>query len=115
MYMKRMTRLCTLLVLGFSGTVMAALPRASAVPGGVLVVDLADAAAPVPEAAWQDRKVLVLTDAGRHKAVVGVALSVEPGNYSLQVREPGGAERALPVRIVAKKYAEQKLKVPQSQ
>jgi murein DD-endopeptidase MepM/ murein hydrolase activator NlpD len=113
--MKPLPHLTALAALVFSGSVMAALPRASAVPGGVLVVDLGDAALPVPEVTWQDHRVLVLTDTGRHKAVVGVALAVEPGAYSLKVREAGGTERTLPVNIVAKKYAEQKLKVAQSQ
>jgi murein DD-endopeptidase MepM/ murein hydrolase activator NlpD len=92
----------------------AALPRASAVPGGVLIVDVGDAALPAPIVEWEDRRVLVTKDAGRYKAVVGVALAVNPGNYSLKVRDAAG-ERALPVRIAPKKYTEQKLTVPQSQ
>jgi murein DD-endopeptidase MepM/ murein hydrolase activator NlpD len=93
---------------------LAALPRASAVPGGVLVVDVGDASQPAPVVEWEGRRVLVATDAGRHKAVVGVALAVNPGDYSLKVRDTAG-ERTLPVRIAPKKYTEQKLTVPQSQ
>jgi murein DD-endopeptidase MepM/ murein hydrolase activator NlpD len=92
----------------------AALPRASAVPGGVLVVDVGDAAQPPPIVEWEGRRVVVTKDAGRHKAVVGVALTVSPGNYALKIRDAGG-ERDLPVRIAPKKYTEQKLTVPQSQ
>jgi murein DD-endopeptidase MepM/ murein hydrolase activator NlpD len=92
----------------------AALPRASPVPGGVLVVDVGDAAQPAPAVEWEGRRVLVTTDAGRHKAVVGVALAVIPGNYSLKIRTAAG-ESTLPVRIAPKKYTEQKLTVPQSQ
>lgn len=89
----------------------AALPRASAMPGGVLIVDLGEANGPAPRAEWQGRQVLVAADAGHFKAVVGVALAVAPGSYSLQVTEAGGAKRAMPVTIVAKKYKEQRLKV----
>ncbi len=92
----------------------AALPRASAVPGGVLVVDVGDAAQPAPTVEWEGRRVLITKDAGRYKAVVGIALAVNPGNYTLKLRDAGG-ERTLPVRIVPKKYAEQRLTVPQSQ
>jgi murein DD-endopeptidase MepM/ murein hydrolase activator NlpD len=95
-------------------SVLAALPRTSAVPGGVVIVDVGDAALPAPQAQWNDTPVLVTRDAGRYKAVVGVALSVTPGDYSLQVRDASG-ERAVPVHIADKKYVEQKLTVKQSQ
>ncbi|MEO6079991.1 MAG: peptidoglycan DD-metalloendopeptidase family protein [Steroidobacteraceae bacterium] len=90
------------------------LPSSSAVPGGVLVIDLGDAGQPAPQVEWEGRRVLVTTDAGHHKAVVGIALAVAPGNYSLKLRDAGG-EHTLPVRIVPKKYTEQRLSVPQSQ
>jgi murein DD-endopeptidase MepM/ murein hydrolase activator NlpD len=107
-------RLALALALLFPALAQGALPRASAVPGGVLVVDVGDAAQPAPVVEWDGRRVVVTTDAGRHKAVVGIALAVQPGNYSLKVRDAAG-ERALPVRIGPKKYTEQKLTVPQSQ
>lgn len=112
--MKMISRNWLLAALLAPALAQAALPRASAVPGGVLIVDLGDAAQPAPTAEWEGRRVLVTTDAGRHKAIVGVALAVAPGNYSLKVRE-GAAERAVPVKIAPKKYTEQKLTVPQSQ
>lgn len=92
----------------------AALPRASAVPGGVLVVDVGDAAQPAPQVEWEGRRVLITQDAGRHKAIVGIALAVNPGSYKLKVRDASG-ERALPVTIAPKRYTEQRLTVPQSQ
>jgi len=93
----------------------AALPRASAVPGGVVVVDLGDAASPAPAAKFQGRPVLVTQEAGRHKAVVGIALSVEPGDYTLEVTDAGGARRSLPVKVAPKKYREQHLTVAPGQ
>jgi murein DD-endopeptidase MepM/ murein hydrolase activator NlpD len=112
--MAMISRLSLAVALLIPAFALAALPRASAVPGGVLVVDVGDASQPAPVVEWEGRRVLVATDAGRHKAVVGVALAVSPGDYSLKVRDAAG-ERTLPVRIAPKKYTEQKLTVPQSQ
>ncbi len=98
-----------------SGAVFSALPRPSAVPGGVLIVDVGDAASPAPRVEWEGRQVLVTTEGGRHRAVVGVALSVAPGNYNLKVHDATSPARTLPVSIKPKKYVEQHLKVPQSQ
>jgi murein DD-endopeptidase MepM/ murein hydrolase activator NlpD len=90
------------------------LPRASAVPGGVVIVDVGDAAQPAPRVEWEGRQVLTVADAGRHKAVVGIALATNPGSYELRVKDAAGT-RAIAVRINDKKYTEQQLKVPQSQ
>ncbi len=92
----------------------AALPRSSAVPGGVVIVDVGDAAQTAPRVEWEGRQVLTVATAGRLKAVVGIALATRPGNYNLGVSDAAGA-RMIAVRIVDKKYVEQKLKVPQSQ
>lgn len=107
--MKRSLLLLLALVLGTPA--FAALPRAAAVPGGVLVVDLGDASQPAPRATWQDRPVLVLAEGGRHRAVVGVALAVEPGDYTLAVTEASGEKRSVPVKIAPQKYREQHLTV----
>jgi murein DD-endopeptidase MepM/ murein hydrolase activator NlpD len=92
----------------------AVLPRSNAVPGGVVIVDLGDAAQPAPRVDWEGRQVLTVATGGRHRAVIGVALATKPGNYSLSVKDAAGA-RMVAVRIADKKYVEQKLKVPQSQ
>jgi len=107
-------RVFALLALFAGGAALAALPRAAAVPGGVLVVDVGDAAQPAPRVEWQGREVLVLPEGGRHRAIVGVALAVDPGNYSLQITDAAGT-RTHPVRIEAKKYREQKLTVAPGQ
>ena len=94
---------------------VAALPRASAVPGGVAVVDLGPATGSAPVAQFEGRPVLVTQDVGRYQAVVGLALAMEPGDYALAVRDAGGASRSLPVKIAAKKYREQHLTVAPGQ
>jgi murein DD-endopeptidase MepM/ murein hydrolase activator NlpD len=92
----------------------AALPRSSAVPGGVVIIDVGDAAQAAPRVEWEGRQVLTVAEGGRHKAVVGVALATKPGSYKLSVKDTAGT-RDIAVRIADKKYVEQKLKVPQSQ
>jgi murein DD-endopeptidase MepM/ murein hydrolase activator NlpD len=109
------SRLILLAALVVPAIAQAALPRASAVPGGVVIVDVGDAAQPAPRVEWEGRPVLTVTDAGRHKAVVGIALATKPGNYTIDVKDAAGATRAIAVRINDKKYTEQHLKVPQSQ
>lgn len=107
--------LAVLALLVSAAEAFAALPRANAVPGGVLVVDLGEASGPAPAALWQGRSVLVTSDAGRFKAVVGVALGIEPGDYRLEVADANGAKRLLPVTIAPKKYREQRLTVAPGQ
>ncbi len=111
----RCSSLLALLLLAVATTGIAAVPRSSAVPGGVVVVDLGEAGGPAPSARWQDRPVLVTTEAGRYKAVVGIALAVAPGDYGLEVTEASGAKRSVPVKIAAKKYREQHLTVAPGQ
>src|SRR5690606_39230458 len=93
---------------------LAALPRASAVPGGVVVVDLGSASGASPVAQFEGRRVLVTRDADRYRAVIGVALAMEPGDYTLEVRD-GDGNRSLPVKIASKKYREQHLTVAPGQ
>jgi murein DD-endopeptidase MepM/ murein hydrolase activator NlpD len=113
----KLRRMITLLRTTFAaallagGPALAALPRASAVPGGVLIVDVGSAAEPAPQVQWKGRDVLVTSDGDRFKAVVGLNLSTEPGNYTLDITEAGGAKRALPVKVSPKTYIEERLTV----
>lgn len=90
------------------------LPRVSVVPGGVAIVDIGAASDPEPRVEWQERRVLTVVDGERRKAVVGIALSIDPGEYKLTVRDAAGT-RTVPVTVAPKKYREQKLTVPQQQ
>ena len=93
---------------------MAAMPRASAVPGGVAIVDIGPATAPEPQVFLGERRVLTVVDAARRKAIVGIALAVEPGEQTLEIREATG-KRSVAFTVLTKKYREQKLTVPQRQ
>ena len=85
-------------------------PREAAVPGGVAHVALG-AAPQRPEAFEGDVPLLVLGDAAAWTALVGIALSAEPGTARVRTRSPGGAERELAYTIAPKRYTEQHLKV----
>lgn len=88
----------------------AALPRASAVPGGIVVLPLGPADQPAPTAQFQDTPVLVIQHKSQWQAVVGIALSIAPGKYELLVKRGAQTE---PVRftIGPKDYPSQSLKV----
>jgi hypothetical protein len=90
------------------------MPRASAVPGGVAVVDVGAATEPMPAVSFENRRVLTVVDGGRYKAIVGIALATSPGQHALTVKT-AGATRSVPVKVKPKKYREQQLKVPDKQ
>ena len=87
------------------------LPTARAVPGGVALVDLG-AAAQRPAAALNGTPVLVVGDAQRWTAVVGIGLAIPPGTLALEVRDGDeAAPRRRVIRIGKADYAVQRLKV----
>lgn len=84
-------------------------PRDSAVPGGVARIDLGPAAAR-PQA-WADAlPLLVLGSPSGWTALVGIALSAEPGTARIRMQGEAG-ERELAYTIAPKRYPEQHLKV----
>ena len=91
------------------------LPRAAAVPGGVVTLPLAGAADEKPIATFNGNPVLVLKQSTGWLAVVGVNLDAQPGELSLDVQQPGAAPRKVAFRIVPKAYRTQQLKVAPSQ
>jgi len=103
-----------LLALAVPAAAMAGLPRSSAVPGGVAIVDVGPASSSEPQVYLGERRVLTVVDRERRKAIVGIALAVEPGEQKLEVREQAGS-RSVSFRVLPKKYREQKLTVPQRQ
>src|SRR5690606_14668374 len=78
------------------------------VPGGVAVVQLGSAGR-APSASYQGKPVLVVREEGRDWiAVVGIPLSVKPGQQQLQVKQ-AGASRSLPFQVGSKHYREQRI------
>ena len=87
------------------------LPQHRSVPGGVAVLDLGAAGEP-PQASLGGVPVLVVGDAARWTAVVGIALDTKPGTGHLVVRRTGAADVQQSFVIDPVRYAEQKLAVP---
>jgi len=85
------------------------LPVHSPVPGGVAVIAIGSGPA-MPKAYFEERRVLVVEDAGRWLAIVGLALSHKPGEYELRV-EHGDDEEEIGFSVTGKKYPEQRLTV----
>lgn len=89
---------------------LAAATRLTAVPGGIARVPLGQAAQP-PRALLGEERVLVMREGPAWQAVAGIGLAVKAGStLTLRVLSDGG-EQQHAIRIRAKAYAEQKLKV----
>ena len=92
-----------------------ALPRAAAVPGGVVILDLGPVASDPPQVFFNDHRVLVLEHSARWRAVVGVPLATKPGKQRVRIEQTGAEPRYKTFAVGAKKYAVQRLTVPPAQ
>lgn len=97
-----------------SNVALATMPRASSVPGGIAIVQLADVDLnqPPPQAWFEGRRVLVLSLDGVWHALVGLALALKPGLHELRivVGEAGSeAVREQYFEVAPKHYPEQRL------
>jgi murein DD-endopeptidase MepM/ murein hydrolase activator NlpD len=86
------------------------LPQHRSVPGGVAVIDLGPSREP-PRASLDTVPVLVVGDASRWTAVVGIALAAKPGARELLVHRAGAADLRQSFRIDSMRYPEQRLTV----
>ncbi len=85
-------------------------PTASQVPGGIAQLPLGPAAVR-PAAQAGGVPLLVLGDPAGWTALVGIALSAEPGEASISVLAPDGSQQQLAYTVAPKHYLEQRLKV----
>lgn len=93
------------------GTQLAwALPTHAPVPGGVAVVDLGPASTPRPQAAWDDRRLAVVSDGGRWFALLGIPLDALPVPLEIRVRA-GSTVRSIEVPVGTRHYPEQRLTI----
>lgn len=86
------------------------LPRTSAVPGGVVALELPDSPSP-PRVRFDGNRVMVLRTARGWRALVGLPLAQAPGEVRIDVEQDGRTE-VRRVTIVDKQYRAQYLKVP---
>jgi murein DD-endopeptidase MepM/ murein hydrolase activator NlpD len=104
-----------------------ALPRARAVPGGVVVLQVAatPGSSAAPQAWFGDAPVMLLPSgmlrpSGRHGAgdwlaIVGLPLSQQPGPAEIRIERPGQASATLAFTVHAAHYRTQRLRVPPAQ
>lgn len=84
-------------------------------PGGVAKIPLGGAAQ-APRTILNDNRVLVMREAGRWFALVGIPLSAQPGSkLPLEVRYADNRQRRLEIAVARKTYPSQRLSVPPEQ
>ena len=107
-----MRRLIALAVLALLPLPSSAAPLPSnPVPGGVAVLRVGPSSEPAPTAWLGERRVMVVPDGDGWSAIVGIALSTEPGPQTLRVEPASGVTRTLQFDVTPKSYATQSLTV----
>jgi murein DD-endopeptidase MepM/ murein hydrolase activator NlpD len=97
-----MLKLLSCLLITIVSCTAHALPASSSVPGGVLVMPLASAKTAAPQVAFRGKRALVIRENGKWVALVGLPLSLTPGQYDLSVNNA-----VKKFRVQSKKYPEQ--------
>jgi murein DD-endopeptidase MepM/ murein hydrolase activator NlpD len=93
----------------------APLPREARVPGGVAILPIPVDGTAAPLVTFDGHRVMVLQATSGWIAIVGLPLAARPGPAAIRIDRPGGATTRLEFRIRAKRYLEQRLKVPAAQ
>jgi murein DD-endopeptidase MepM/ murein hydrolase activator NlpD len=88
--------------------VTAGLPQPNPVPGGIAIIAVVPDSAPAPLVQFQKQRVLVVRANGMWQAVVGLPLSLEPGEQQLDISERGAA-RTFAFQVLPKLYETQYL------
>lgn len=108
--------LCVSLPVAFAEPV---LPRARAVPGGIVLVDAgpaSDHGGIAPVVTLEGARAMVVREGDRWTAVVGVPLSQSaPARIEVVLKYRDGSERRVGVDIGSKEYATQRLRVKPGQ
>jgi hypothetical protein len=87
----------------------------SSVPGGVAVVDLGVTSEPKPQARYGSKNIMVISQDGHWKGLVGLSLKTLPGDYivSYQTEKDKGISKEVTIRVEPKSYPEQRINVKQ--
>lgn len=101
-----MMRTALLLSLFYSVSTSVAAIDDSRRPGGIAIVDVGSAKLAMPEVSFDNRPVLVMQDADRWKAVVGIPLDTEPGPVTVSANGV-----SVEIDVTEHAYAEQRLTV----
>lgn len=87
-----------------------AFPTQQAVPGGVVIISLANQQEPAPVAYYAGQRVTVVSNQGAWVALVGIPLDAELGMQQLEISS-GGVQQAVPFEIKSKRYRTQRLRI----
>ncbi len=100
------------LTLSLFSTVLPAaeLPQGEPVPGGIAIVPLTNGDSPAPSAYFAGQRVMVLKNAGKWTAVIGIPLKSTPGTATLKVRN-GGHSSSHSFTIHDKTYKTQRITI----
>lgn len=109
MCLKNKWLLAVLLML-VSPLVFAQLPQQSAVPGGVVIMPLAEQSSSKPIVTFNSKPVMVVAAEGQWQAILGVPLDLKPGTHKLLVRRGSEKSTAL-FEIQDKQYPTQHITI----
>lgn len=89
------------------------LPVSSPVPGGIAIVALGEAstAQRPPRAFYKDQRVMVVREGNQWQAIIGIALSTEPGEYTMEIKA-GNKISPLKFQVRDKQYPSQHITLP---
>jgi murein DD-endopeptidase MepM/ murein hydrolase activator NlpD len=85
--------------------------EASAVPGGIAIVEIGIASEPMPAARWNGRPIALVEDSGSWKALVGIPLSLEPGPQTLRITRADGGSDTVTFDVQPHAYEEQRITI----
>ncbi len=87
-----------------------ALPADSRVPGGVALIPIASAKTAAPHVTFRGKRALVIKENSNWVALVGLPLSLTPGQYDISLQQ-AGKSTTKKFRVVDKKYPEQRVTI----
>jgi murein DD-endopeptidase MepM/ murein hydrolase activator NlpD len=85
------------------------LPQPLAVPGGIAIVPLSPDDGPIPRAYFESQRVMVVRHNHQWQAVVGLPLSLAPGNHALRALRSDAMPLTYSFSVQPKQYAAQHL------
>lgn len=103
-------RISVLLVSLLWPALLLALPTELPAPGGVAILSLGQADTP-PRASFNDQRVAVLPGDGGWTAVVGLPLSLEPGDYRVEVTGADGRRSWHGITVHDREYGESRITI----
>jgi murein DD-endopeptidase MepM/ murein hydrolase activator NlpD len=92
-----------------------ALPQEARVPGGVAIVPIPASGESAPVVTYAGHRVMVLPQGTGWVAVVGLPLATPAGRTEIRIDAASGATSRIAFTVQAKRYRQQRLKVPPSQ